>query len=117
MYFVLHPSFSPSSRPISLTPHSFPPFPPDYYAVTFPPNAEVLDICSSWISHYPEGAKRKRTVGMGMNKAELAKNKQLDEYVVKVRFEHLCLLSLSPSPSFLRFFSRPIKHQASNEKP
>jgi hypothetical protein len=45
----------------------------------------VLDICSSWISHYPEGAKRKRTVGMGMNKAELAKNKQLDEYVVKVR--------------------------------
>lgn len=57
----------------------------DYYAVTFPPNAEVLDICSSWISHYPEGAKRKRTVGMGMNKAELAKNKQLDEYVVKVR--------------------------------
>ncbi|GAB5030758.1 methyltransferase type 11 [Nannochloropsis oceanica] len=55
----------------------------DYYAVAFPPNAEVLDICSSWISHYPEGAKRKRTVGMGMNEAELAKNKQLDEYVVK----------------------------------
>jgi len=50
-----------------------------------PSNAEILDICSSWISHYPPGAKFKRAVGMGMNEFELKKNKQLDDYVVKVR--------------------------------
>lgn len=50
-----------------------------------PSNCEILDICSSWISHYPPGIKFKRAVGMGMNKFELSKNKQLDEFVVKVR--------------------------------
>lgn len=37
----------------------------DYYAKTFPPNAEILDICSSWVSHFPKGYKPKRAVGMG----------------------------------------------------
>jgi hypothetical protein len=49
-----------------------------------PSNAEVLDICSSWISHYPAGVKFKRAVGLGMNEFELSKNKQLSDYVVKV---------------------------------
>lgn len=49
-----------------------------------PSNAEVLDICSSWISHYPAGVKFKCAVGLGMNEFELSKNKQLSDYVVKV---------------------------------
>lgn len=56
----------------------------DYYATVLPSNCEILDICSSWISHYPAGIKFKRAVGLGMNEFELKKNKQLDDYVVKV---------------------------------
>ena len=37
----------------------------DYYAVTFPGQPEVLDICSSWVSHFPAGVKLKRAVGLG----------------------------------------------------
>lgn len=48
---------------------------------------DVLDLCSSWISHFPEegknGIKYGRVVGVGMNGNELAANKQLTEYVVQ----------------------------------
>lgn len=47
------------------------------------PGAAVLDICSSWISHYPEGYSLGRVVGLGMNELELERNSQLDEFVVK----------------------------------
>jgi len=39
----------------------------------------VLDICSSWISHYPESVKFKRCAGTGMNKEELARNQRFTE--------------------------------------
>jgi len=54
-----------------------------YYKRTFTENANVLDICSSWVSHFPKDLKLGRTVGLGMNSAELSKNKQLTEYVVR----------------------------------
>ncbi|MEM9519883.1 MAG: methyltransferase domain-containing protein [Actinomycetota bacterium] len=41
----------------------------------------VLDICSSWISHFP--TKPERLVITGMNAAELAANEMADEWVVK----------------------------------
>ena len=41
----------------------------------------VLDICSSWISHFP--SKPERLVVTGMNAAELAANEMADEWVVK----------------------------------
>lgn len=44
---------------------------------------EVLDLCSSWVSHYPEKYRGKRVVGLGMNKNELEKNPVLTEYVVQ----------------------------------
>eukprot|EP00741_Cyanophora_paradoxa_P021110 tig00021346_g20375.t1 len=55
----------------------------NYYAGVMPQHGDVLDLCSSWVSHYPEGFKGKRVVGLGMNKAELEKNPQLTEYVLQ----------------------------------
>eukprot|EP00746_Dinoflagellata_sp_MGD_P145428 gnl/MRDRNA2_/MRDRNA2_78037_c0_seq3.p1 gnl/MRDRNA2_/MRDRNA2_78037_c0~~gnl/MRDRNA2_/MRDRNA2_78037_c0_seq3.p1 ORF type:complete len:273 (+),score=45.99 gnl/MRDRNA2_/MRDRNA2_78037_c0_seq3:86-904(+) len=59
----------------------------DFYALQFTqaPWGEfsVLDICSSWISHYPEKLGAKRVAITGMNEAELQANKQATEYVVK----------------------------------
>ncbi|MEW5314613.1 MAG: hypothetical protein WDW38_006093 [Sanguina aurantia] len=43
----------------------------------------LLDLCSSWVSHLPEGWTAGRVVGLGMNEDELKRNKQLTEYTVK----------------------------------
>lgn len=44
----------------------------------------VLDVASSWISHLPEdwGPSNSEVVGIGMNAAELAKNRALARYAV-----------------------------------
>lgn len=59
----------------------------DFYAVQFaqaPQGAfSVLDICSSWISHYPSDLRAKRVAITGMVERELAANKQATEYVAK----------------------------------
>ncbi|KAL7543387.1 hypothetical protein ACHAXR_013342 [Thalassiosira sp. AJA248-18] len=45
---------------------------------------DVLDLCSSWISHLPEeDIKYGKVVGVGMNERELASNKQLNDFVVQ----------------------------------
>lgn len=45
---------------------------------------DVLDLCSSWISHLPtEGVKYGNVVGVGMNEKELLANKQLTDYIVQ----------------------------------
>jgi SAM-dependent methyltransferase len=45
---------------------------------------DVLDLCSSWISHLPTtGVEYGRVVGVGMNDQELKANKQLSEYYVQ----------------------------------
>ena len=45
---------------------------------------DVLDLCSSWISHLPEeGINYGKVVGLGMNERELAENKQLTDFVVQ----------------------------------
>ncbi|CAJ1440194.1 unnamed protein product, partial [Effrenium voratum] len=55
-----------------------------FYALQFAqaPQGEysVLDICSSWISHYPEGLKAKRVAITGMVEKELEANKQATEH-------------------------------------
>lgn len=43
-------------------------------------DGEVLDLCSSWISHF--ATPPRRLVGLGMNAAELAANPVLAEHVV-----------------------------------
>ena len=58
-----------------------------YYAEVFPESGRedttLLDVCSSWISHYPEGYKAGRISGLGMNEDELKKNPILNDYVVR----------------------------------
>jgi len=43
----------------------------------------ILDICSSWISHYPEKKCWSHVSITGMNKYELQQNKQADDYTVR----------------------------------
>ncbi|KAL7168577.1 hypothetical protein ACSBR2_038922 [Camellia fascicularis] len=58
-----------------------------YYSEVFPPNntlgIAILDMCSSWVSHFPVAYKQDRIVGMGMNEEELKWNPVLTEYVVQ----------------------------------
>ncbi|KAG0591348.1 hypothetical protein M758_1G164800 [Ceratodon purpureus] len=58
-----------------------------YYSSALPPSntpgVAVLDMCSSWISHYPKGYKQERIVGLGLNEAELQRNEVLTEHVVQ----------------------------------
>lgn len=51
----------------------------EYYAHVIPPGADVLDLCSSWISHFPDSLELGRVAGLGMNEAELSRNKRLTE--------------------------------------
>lgn len=47
------------------------------------PGSEVLDLMSSWVSHLPQEVLYKRVVGHGLNAQELAKNPQLEYFIVK----------------------------------
>lgn len=46
---------------------------------------DILDICSSWVCHYPDGIQNKAhsIVGLGMNQIELQQNPVLSSYVVQ----------------------------------
>lgn len=44
--------------------------------------ADVLDLMSSWVSHYPPDLALGRVAGLGMNEAELAANPRLTEHRV-----------------------------------
>lgn len=54
-----------------------------YYRKNIPRNSDILDICSSWVSHYPLEFKdtMKSIQGTGMNGLELQYNDQLSSYV------------------------------------
>jgi SAM-dependent methyltransferase len=54
-----------------------------YYREHIKDGEDVLDICSSWVSHYPKDWKGGKVVGLGMNEYELSQNPQLTDYVVK----------------------------------
>ncbi|KAK7290403.1 hypothetical protein RIF29_04804 [Crotalaria pallida] len=58
-----------------------------YYSTVFPPSntpgVSILDMCSSWVSHFPSGYKQERVVGLGLNEEELKRNPVLTEYVVQ----------------------------------
>ncbi|CAN0089229.1 unnamed protein product, partial [Discosporangium mesarthrocarpum] len=54
-----------------------------YYSKNLPVGGDVLDICSSWVSHFPKDWQHGKRVGLGMNDYELSKNEQLEEYIVK----------------------------------
>lgn len=51
----------------------------DYYKENIAPGSALLDICSSWVSHYPATFPEtmSRISGTGMNALELEANEQL----------------------------------------
>jgi len=53
-----------------------------YYRANVSPGSNILDICSSWVSHYPVEFPKmmKRISGTGMNALELLANDQLTDY-------------------------------------
>jgi SAM-dependent methyltransferase len=51
-----------------------------YYAAALPARADVLDLCSSWVSHLPPDAQLGRVAGLGLNAAELEANGRLTEW-------------------------------------
>ncbi|XP_010939942.1 uncharacterized protein [Elaeis guineensis] len=59
----------------------------NYYSKVFPPSNSpgvcLLDLCSSWVSHYPAGYRQDRIVGMGMNEEELKRNPVSVDYLTK----------------------------------
>ena len=52
------------------------------YRQYFLPNSHILDLMSSWLSHLPKDVRYNHVVGLGMNEREMARNKQLDDWVV-----------------------------------
>jgi len=58
-----------------------------FYSAMFkqapPHDYAVLDICSSWVSHYPEPLTAKRVAITGMNNAELQANRQATDYTLR----------------------------------
>ncbi|WP_375421400.1 class I SAM-dependent methyltransferase [uncultured Sphingomonas sp.] len=53
-----------------------------YYARVIPPNAVVLDLMSSWISHLPAGLAAAEVIGHSMNAVELQANDRLDRWFI-----------------------------------
>ena len=56
-----------------------------YYGAILPPpgTGAVLDLCSSWTSHYPKGYKAKRCAALGLNALELLANPSKTEWKVQ----------------------------------
>ena len=54
----------------------------DHYSRYLPKQGRLLDLMSSWVSHYPDDLESERVAGLGMNAEELAENPQLTEWVV-----------------------------------
>lgn len=47
-----------------------------------PAGSVVLDLMSSWRSHWPQGHPKERMAGLGLNAQEMRENPDLDEYIV-----------------------------------
>lgn len=54
-----------------------------YYSATLPPSADILDLCSSWVSHLPSDYKEKSLTILGMSTAELDANTRATRRVVQ----------------------------------
>lgn len=54
----------------------------NFYARTVAPGSDLLDICSSWVSHYPPSfpTSMRSITGTGMNALELRANPQLTAF-------------------------------------
>ena len=46
------------------------------------PDSVILDLLSSWRSHWPRGHPKSRMVGLGLNRVEMGDNPDLEDFVV-----------------------------------
>jgi hypothetical protein len=53
-----------------------------FFRDSLPSDGVILDLMSSWRSHWPPELAKQRLVGLGMNAEEMADNPDLDEFVV-----------------------------------
>ena len=53
-----------------------------FFRDTLPPHGVILDLMSSWRSHWPSDLPKQRLAGLGLNAEEMADNPDLDDYVV-----------------------------------
>ena len=53
-----------------------------FFRDTLPPYGVILDLMSSWRSHWPGDLPKQRLAGLGLNAEEMADNPDLDDYVV-----------------------------------
>jgi SAM-dependent methyltransferase len=54
-----------------------------YYAETISPDAALLDLMSSWVSHLPPDLLTREVIGHGMNATELSANPRLDRWFIQ----------------------------------
>ena len=54
----------------------------DYYRETLPAGGDILDVMSSWVSHFPGEMEFGRVAVLGMNEQELAANPRATETFV-----------------------------------
>lgn len=54
-----------------------------FYRQVLPPGGVVLDLMSSWISHYPEDIEFAEVIGHGMNAEELAANPRFSRWFLQ----------------------------------
>lgn len=52
------------------------------YREYFAAGGAVLDLMSSWVSHFPAEVEYSQAVGLGMNETELKRNPRLSDYAV-----------------------------------
>jgi hypothetical protein len=54
-----------------------------FYGKVLPPNAVLLDLMSSWVSHLPDDLPAAEVIGHGMNADELAANPRLARWFIQ----------------------------------
>jgi SAM-dependent methyltransferase len=55
----------------------------NWYRDHLPQNGSILDMMSSWVSHFPSDIKYDHICGMGMNAEELKENAILDKWLIQ----------------------------------
>lgn len=53
-----------------------------FFRDTFPTGCTILDLMSSWRSHWPPAFHKTQLVGLGMNAEEMSENPDLDDFVL-----------------------------------
>ena len=80
-----------------------------------PPHGTVLDLLSSWRSHWPAEIPKERLIGLGLNAEEMADNPDLTDYILhdvntdpSLPFEHDTFDAVVLTVS-IQYLTRPIE--------